>query len=106
MLGPFVNLPDGLPVTERYLLEKILRSKEGSSLQQLEQTNFQSIRDAIGDAQVVLIGEATHGTEEFYRVRADLTKSLLLDGFDAVCIRFLEMVKNCSAPWRMLVWWP
>jgi erythromycin esterase len=26
--------------------------------------------DGIGDAQVVLLGEATHGTHEFYRERA------------------------------------
>ena len=33
--------------------------------------------DAIGDAHVVLIGEASHGTDEFYRVRADLTAALI-----------------------------
>src|SRR5690606_35963187 len=29
------------------------------------------------DASVVLIGEATHGTHEFYRIRADLTRALI-----------------------------
>jgi erythromycin esterase-like protein len=33
--------------------------------------------DLIGDARLVLIGEATHGTEEFYRIRANLTQALL-----------------------------
>jgi erythromycin esterase-like protein len=33
--------------------------------------------DAIGDARLVLIGEATHGTHEFYRTRAELTKALI-----------------------------
>jgi erythromycin esterase-like protein len=32
---------------------------------------------AIGDARLVLIGEATHGTHEFYRIRAELTKALI-----------------------------
>jgi erythromycin esterase-like protein len=33
----------------------------------------------IGDARFVLLGEATHGTQEFYRLRAELTKRLILD---------------------------
>jgi protein-L-isoaspartate(D-aspartate) O-methyltransferase len=31
----------------------------------------------IGDARVVLIGEATHGTSEFYRLRAQITQALI-----------------------------
>lgn len=43
--------------------------------------------DMIGDARFVLIGEATHGTESFYRVRAQLTKHLIrYYGFCAVAI--------------------
>jgi erythromycin esterase-like protein len=33
--------------------------------------------EAIGNAPLVLIGEATHGTHEFYRTRAELTKALI-----------------------------
>ena len=33
--------------------------------------------DLIGDARLVLIGEATHGTDEFYSIRAALTKALI-----------------------------
>jgi erythromycin esterase-like protein len=33
--------------------------------------------DLIGDARIVLIGEGTHGTDEFYRIRADLTTALI-----------------------------
>jgi erythromycin esterase-like protein len=41
--------------------------------------------DAIGDARVVLIGEASHGTAEFYRIRADLTQALIEQkGFNIV----------------------
>ena len=41
----------------------------------------------IGDARFVLIGEASHGTHEFYRERARITRRLLADrGFDAVAI--------------------
>jgi protein-L-isoaspartate(D-aspartate) O-methyltransferase len=54
---------------------------------------FAAIRDAqlapllerIGDAKVVLIGEASHGTSEFYRMRAEITKRLITEkGFSIV----------------------
>ena len=35
--------------------------------------------DAIGDARFVLLGEATHGTSEFYTWRAELTKRLIAE---------------------------
>jgi erythromycin esterase-like protein len=35
------------------------------------------IVEAIGDARLVLIGEASHGTDEFYRLRADITAALI-----------------------------
>lgn len=43
--------------------------------------------EAIGDARVVLIGEASHGTEEFYRVRAEITAALIeRKSFDIVAV--------------------
>ena len=40
---------------------------------------------AIGDARIVLLGEATHGTHEFYRERAFITRRLITEKhFDAV----------------------
>jgi erythromycin esterase-like protein/ubiquitin-protein ligase len=42
--------------------------------------------DAIpGDRKIVLLGESTHGTEEYYRTRAEITKRLISErGFTAV----------------------
>lgn len=46
-----------------------------------------AILDAIGDAQVVLIGEASHGTHEFYSIRADITRALIeRRGFNLVAV--------------------
>ena len=43
--------------------------------------------DGIGDARVVLLGEATHGTHEFYRERAFITRRLISEkGFTAVAV--------------------
>ncbi|WP_133130732.1 erythromycin esterase family protein [Legionella yabuuchiae] len=51
------------------------------------QKNYEAILDDIGDARFVLMGEATHGTEEFYQTRIELTKLLIEQkGFMAVAI--------------------
>ncbi|MCP9618786.1 hypothetical protein FOH10_15105 [Nocardia otitidiscaviarum] len=43
------------------------------------------LRDLIGDARFVLIGESSHGTHEFYSARAEITRRLIVDhGFRAV----------------------
>lgn len=43
--------------------------------------------DLIGSARIVLLGEATHGTHEFYDLRARLTQKLFEDrGFSAMAI--------------------
>lgn len=43
--------------------------------------------DAIGERRVVLLGEATHGTAEFYRIRGEITRRLIEErGFAAVAL--------------------
>jgi len=49
--------------------------------------DFNSVIDLIGDARFVLIGEASHGTHEFYRIRAQISKTLIAQrGFSAVAV--------------------
>jgi erythromycin esterase-like protein len=49
--------------------------------------DFDSLVDLIGDARFVLIGEASHGTHEFYRIRAQISKVLIAQrGFNAVTV--------------------
>ena len=41
----------------------------------------------IGDARLALLGEASHGTHEFYRERAEITKRLIIEKrFTAVAV--------------------
>jgi erythromycin esterase-like protein len=43
--------------------------------------------DFIGDADIALLGEASHGTHEFYASRANITKQLIIQsGFRAVVV--------------------
>jgi erythromycin esterase-like protein len=49
--------------------------------------DFAPLLDRIGDARYVLLGEASHGTHEFYRIRAEITKRLIAErGFQAVAV--------------------
>ena len=50
-------------------------------------TDYDALLEGIGDARVVLIGEASHGTHEFYQERAFITERLIREkGFMAVAV--------------------
>ena len=49
--------------------------------------DYDSLMELVGDARLVLLGEASHGTHEFYRERAVITKRLIAEkGFTAVAV--------------------
>jgi erythromycin esterase-like protein len=49
--------------------------------------DYDGLIERIGDARFVLIGEASHGTHEFYRERSRITRRLIAEkGFTAVAI--------------------
>lgn len=51
------------------------------------EADFTPLLDRVGDAHLVLIGEASHGTHEFYRIRAEITKRLIREkGFAAIAV--------------------
>lgn len=53
----------------------------------LESAAFGELFDRYADARVVLIGEATHGTREFYRTRAAISQRLITHhGFSIVAL--------------------
>ena len=50
-------------------------------------SDFDPVVAAAGVARFVLLGEASHGTHEFYRIRAEITKRLIREcAFDAVAV--------------------
>lgn len=68
------------------LIEDVLRS-EAYPLRPDEITDYDPLLDFIGDARFVLLGEASHGTHEFYRERGQITKRLITEkGFSAVSV--------------------
>lgn len=50
-------------------------------------SDYDRLLNAIGPARFVLLGEASHGTREFYRERAEITQRLILERrIDAVAV--------------------
>jgi protein-L-isoaspartate(D-aspartate) O-methyltransferase len=71
--------PDGT------LADAITRSCE--KFTSIDSVNLEPLLRRIGDARVVLIGEATHGTSEFYRMRERISRELIeKKGFSFVAI--------------------
>ena len=53
----------------------------------LSDESFGKMFARFGDARIVLLGEATHGTSEFYQARARITRHLIEEhGFDIVAV--------------------
>ena len=72
MISPNVHNPD---LAERGLT----RSIAGASLPLTSTDDLDPLIDAIGDARYVLLGEASHGTSEFYAWRTELSKRLIAE---------------------------
>ncbi|MBA4146845.1 MAG: erythromycin esterase family protein [Verrucomicrobia bacterium] len=61
----------------------------GESAHRLTGSNrdYDPLLEMIGDARFVLLGEASHGTHEFYRERAQITKRLIQEkGFTSIAV--------------------
>ena len=74
-----------LPATDRDILRKTVHDAaqpiHGSA------NDYDSLLVLIGAASVVLLGEASHGTAEFYRSRAQITQRLICEkGFAAIAV--------------------
>jgi hypothetical protein len=66
-------------------IAKLIR-ETAEPIADIEQADIGPLLERIGDARVVLLGEATHGLE-FYRMRARVTKELILrHGFSFVAV--------------------
>ena len=80
--------PSALRHAERSSEELIdLLRRSAEPLPDIEAAEFATPFSRYGDARVVLIGEASHGTSEFYRARAAITRRLIEQhGFNIVAI--------------------
>lgn len=50
-------------------------------------SDYDALLESVGERSLILLGEATHGTQEFYRMRADITLRLMAEkNFEAVAV--------------------
>jgi protein-L-isoaspartate(D-aspartate) O-methyltransferase len=81
--GPQVLRPSA---SRPEIVTKLVR-EAAEPLGDIEGDTLDALLARIGDARVVLLGEATHGTSEFYRMRARITRELILRrGFTVVAV--------------------
>jgi protein-L-isoaspartate(D-aspartate) O-methyltransferase len=78
----------GVAVVERTAAPAVIRridlptlvAEATEPVPSIDDVDLRPLLDRIGDATLVLIGEASHGTSEFYRMRARITRQLIERG--------------------------
>lgn len=74
-----------LSLDEKSLVEGIAAAAE--PFDSIHTANLDSLLERIGDARIVLLGEASHGTSEFYEMREIISRELIAKkGFNFVAI--------------------
>ena len=74
-----------MPLTDAALAKAIATSCE--SFDAIASADLEPLLRRIGDARIVLLGEATHGTSEFYRMRERISRELIeRKGFTFIAI--------------------
>jgi protein-L-isoaspartate(D-aspartate) O-methyltransferase len=75
------------PATSRAPLVSRLIAECAEPIARIADAPIDALLERIGDARVVLLGEATHGTSEFYRMRTRITQELVArHGFRAIAV--------------------
>ncbi|MFC4319854.1 erythromycin esterase family protein [Litchfieldia salsa] len=68
-------------------VEKLISDIKENAIRFNGDEDLQHIVDAVGNKQYVLLGEASHGTSEFYTIRAQLSKMLIEQkGFKVIAV--------------------
>ena len=85
-LAPVSYVPEPAAAPLPRTTVEIMRSA-AEPLPSLDDPTFADAFDRFGKARVVLLGEASHGTSEFYRARAAVTRRLIeRHGFNIVAV--------------------
>ncbi|MFD1140950.1 erythromycin esterase family protein [Larkinella insperata] len=86
LVGWLTGCHDG-PSKKRQEEEMLISELRNHSVALDQERDLDSLMDQIGNARYVLLGEASHGTAEFYQWRAAITRRLIAEkGFTFVAV--------------------
>jgi len=107
----FIPNPKVIPEigTQQYSEKEIVSEikSKATAFDTIHDLSMDELLNRIGDVKVVLMGEASHGTSEFYMMRQEITKALIeKKGFNMVCAeadwsdaeQINDYVKNSHMP--------
>jgi protein-L-isoaspartate(D-aspartate) O-methyltransferase len=106
--GPLRALP---PASRPALIARLI-AECAEPIARIDDAPVDALLDRIGDARVVLLGEASHGSSEFYRMRTRITQALIMRrGFVAVAVeadwpdaaavdRYVRGKPSAARPWQ------
>lgn len=87
--GPESSIPSPLqpaPTTKTRDVVSLIRDA-AQPFDDIENADLEPLLERIADARVVLLGESSHGTSEFYRMRSSITQALIKErGFNIVAV--------------------
>jgi erythromycin esterase-like protein len=67
--------------------EKIIQAIRDEAIPLVDMEDIISLTAAIDDEKYVLLGESSHGTAEFYKIRAEISKRLIIEkGFTFIAV--------------------
>jgi erythromycin esterase-like protein len=67
--------------------ETLIKAIKRDAIPILERNDFDALTKDIDHVKYVLLGESSHGTSEFYKIRAEITKKLIADkGFTFLAV--------------------
>ncbi|MGF2614911.1 erythromycin esterase family protein [Rossellomorea vietnamensis] len=67
--------------------ESVIQSIQKHSTAYKSEQDLDKIIDDIGDSRIVLLGEASHGTSEYYKIRTEISKRLIEEkGFNIIAV--------------------
>ncbi len=67
--------------------KKMIQAIKDDAIPILKTSDLNSLIDVLNDEKYVLLGESSHGTSEFYKVRAEISKKLIVDkGFTFLAV--------------------